>query len=221
MATKMSCSWSAENATKAYIRTMNMARAEDANQLNGAEFVSALAAGNNARYTVVACSGHADSITLALAAASHQTGGRVVCILPEAGLLEASRLSLGSNIEFLVGDAQELLSGDYRDADFIAIDCNLENHEEIFKSVQGSGRQCNTVVLGYNAFGKRSWRSSSLRISLLPIGEGLLMTRIASAKKSGVVGMEKRGRFVVKVDKCTGEEHFFRVRSTPRPVIQA
>ncbi|VFQ80567.1 unnamed protein product [Cuscuta campestris] len=200
---------------------MNMARGEDA---NGAEFVSALAAGNNARCTVVACSSHADSITLALAAASHQTGGRVVCILPEDGLLEASRASLDSSVvEFVVGDAEELLSGDYREADFVAIDCNLENHEGIFKSVQWSGRPCNTVVLGYNAFGKRSWRSSGgLRISLLPIGEGLLMTRIASAnKKSGVVGMEKRGRFVVKVDKCTGEEHFFRVRSTPRPVIQA
>ncbi|RAL52216.1 hypothetical protein DM860_016065 [Cuscuta australis] len=217
MATKMS--WSAENATQAYITTMNMARGEDA---NGAEFVSALAAGNNARCTVVACSSHADSITLALAAASHQTGGRVVCILPEAGLLEASRVSLDSSVvEFVVGDAEELLSGEYREADFVAIDCNLESHEGIFKSVQGSGRPSNTVVLGYNAFGKRSWRSSGLRISLLPIGEGLLMTRIAGAKKSTVMGMEKRGRFVVKVDKCTGEEHFFRVRSTPRPVIQA
>ncbi|CAH9090826.1 unnamed protein product [Cuscuta epithymum] len=224
MATPKMSFWSAENATKAYIRTMNMAKGEDVKELNGAEFVSALAAGNNARFTVVACAGPVDSITLALAAASQQTGGRVICILPEN--YSRSNLSLvsssnGMHVEFVVGDAQELILNKYREADFIAVDCNLDHHEEIFRSVEGSGRVMNTVVLGYNAFGKPSWRSGTgLRINLLPIGEGLLMTRIP-VKKIVSNGVQKRGNWIVKVDKCTGEEHFFRVRSSPRSVIEA
>ncbi|XP_031108863.1 uncharacterized protein LOC116013320 [Ipomoea triloba] len=221
----MSC-WSAENATKAYIRTMNMG--ENAKELNGAEFISALAAGNNAQLIVVACAGAADAITLALAAASQQTGGRVVCILPGLEELCCSKLTLGTktnagHVDFIVGNPQELLSKHYKEADFLAIDCNLENHEEILRSVQGSARYNNTVILGYNAFCKQSWRSSSLRISLLPIGEGLLLTRIAAAKNTNInrPGMQKRGHWIVKVDKCTGEEHVFRVRSPQRRVIEA
>ncbi|KAK4350764.1 hypothetical protein RND71_030077 [Anisodus tanguticus] len=42
---------------------------------NGAEFISALAAGNSAQIMVVACANVADSTTLALVAAAQQTGG--------------------------------------------------------------------------------------------------------------------------------------------------
>ncbi|MED6203728.1 hypothetical protein PIB30_002499 [Stylosanthes scabra] len=175
-----------------------------------AEFISALAAGNNAQLMVVACSGTADSTTLlALVAAANQT------------------------VQFMVGEAEILLLNHYAAADFVLIDCKLKNHEEILKAVQVGGRKQNgTVVVGYNAFvckGSR-WSSSisssscGSRTQLLPIGEGLLVTRFGSSTvHSPKHGMNNKikSRWVVKVDKCTGEEHVFRVRFPQGKVIQA
>ncbi|GKE43871.1 putative S-adenosyl-L-methionine-dependent methyltransferase [Tanacetum coccineum] len=69
----------------------------------------------------------------------------------------------------------------------------------------------------YNAFWKDSWLWSRSNSHLLPIGEGLLLMRVAGKRdnggaKSGSYGGGRRSRWVVKVDKCTGEEHVFRVR---------
>lgn len=172
--------------------------------------MSALAAGNNAQLMVVACAGPANSTALALAVAAHQTGGRVVCILPGIEELQMSRQILGYDsghiVEFVVGEAQNLILSHYAEADFVLIDCNLENHEAILRAVEAAGRKRNgAVVVGYNAFSKGSWRSSTgSRTQLLPIGEGLLVTRIAPKAKTS--------QWVVKVDQCTGEEHVFRVR---------
>ncbi|KAL0294774.1 UNVERIFIED_CONTAM: hypothetical protein Sradi_6869100 [Sesamum radiatum] len=210
----MAC-WSAENATKAYLRTMRMGKS--AKEPNGAEFISALAAGNNVRFMVVACSGAADSTTLALVAAAQQTGGRIVCILRGVEELNSSKVSLGTNashVEFVVGDAEHLLLNIYKESDFIAVDCNLENQEAIISALQVRVRnQNNTIVLGYNAFCKESWRNST-RTQLLPIGDELLLIRAAAARKS-------KSNWIVKVDKCTGEEHVFRVRSSVGRVVRA
>ncbi|KAG6415630.1 hypothetical protein SASPL_123046 [Salvia splendens] len=214
----MAC-WSAENATKAYLKTMRMGK--NAKEPNGAEFISAMAAGNNAQLMVVACSGAADSTALALLAAAQQTGGRLVCILQGQDELLSSAAALGpnaGNIDFIIGDAKVLIPGCYKDSDFIAIDCNLENHEEIIgAAVQEDARaHGNTIVLGYNAFCRETWRNSPLRTQLLPIGEGLLLTRVVppAAKRS-------KSNWIVKVDKCTGEEHVFRVRSSVGRFIRA
>ncbi|GER35030.1 hypothetical protein STAS_11288 [Striga asiatica] len=210
----MAC-WSAENASHAYLRTMRMGKSTK--EPNGAEFISALAAGNNARFTVVACGGPADSTALALVAAAHQTGGRIVCILRDHQNLRASQLALGpnaANIEFVHGDAKELLSSQYKDSDFVAVDCKLENHEAIISALHEKierHHRKNCIVLGYNAFCKETWRNSNLKAQLLPIGEGLLLTR---RKRS-------TSNWVVKVDKCTGEEHVFRVRSSVGRFIRA
>ncbi|KAH6804120.1 DUF1442 family protein [Perilla frutescens var. frutescens] len=207
----MAC-WSAENATNAYLRTMRMGKS--AKEPNGAEFISALAAGNSAQFMVVACSGAADSTTLALVAAAQQTRGRLVCILRGQEELLASRAALGldaTNIEFVAGDAEKLLSDSYRQSDFVAVDCNLENHEEIINALHNT-----TTVLGYNAFCRESWRSSPPRTQLLPIGEGLLLTRVAAEVKKS-----SKSNWIVKVDKCTGEEHVFRVRSSVGRFIRA
>ncbi|XP_051143186.1 uncharacterized protein LOC127259697 [Andrographis paniculata] len=212
---KMAC-WSAENATNAYLRTMRMGK--DAKEPNGAEFISALAAGNNAQLMVVACSGAADSTTVALVAAAQQTGGRVVCIISGLEELQASEASLAADacqVEFIVGDANDLLMNSYKDSDFVAVDCNLDDHETIIRTVQErvARRGNNTVVLGYNAFCRGSWRSNPLCTQPLPIGGGLLLTRKAAAAK--------KSNWVVTVDKCTGEEHVYRVRSSVGRVIRA
>ncbi|KAL1531492.1 hypothetical protein AAHA92_31623 [Salvia divinorum] len=215
----MAC-WSAENATNAYLRTMKMGKS--AKEPNAAEFISAMAAGNNAQLMVVACSGAADSTTLALLAAAQQTGGRLVCILRGRDELLSSAAALGPNagsIEFVAGDAKALLPGYYKDSDFIAVDCNLESHKEIVEAAVGEAHG-NAIVLGYNAFCRETWRSSPSRTQLLPIGEGLLLTRVAAAPAPAAA---KRGKsnWVVKVDQCTGEEHVFRVRSSAGRSIRA
>ncbi|KAJ8771428.1 hypothetical protein K2173_026605 [Erythroxylum novogranatense] len=209
----MAC-WSAENATNAYLKTLKMG--QKAKEPDVAEFISALAAGNNAQLMVIASASAANSTTLALVVAAHQTGGRVVCILRGHSELILSQKALGPDachIEFVVGEAQNLLSTCYSGADFVLIDCKLENHECVLKAVQGSGKQNCAVVVGYNAFSKGSWRSSGSKTQLLPIGEGLLVTRIAPNTKMGSgCSNGRRSHWVVKVDKCTGEEHVFRVR---------
>ncbi|XAR71794.1 hypothetical protein NMG60_11018211 [Bertholletia excelsa] len=220
----MAC-WSAENATRAYLRTMNMGHR--VKEPDVAEFISALAAGNNAQLMVVVCATGAAATTQALAAAAHQTGGHVVCILPGLEQVQSLKRALGldsRHVEFVIGDARSLLTNDYREADFVIIDCNLDKHGDIFRAVQARERGKNgTIVLGYNAYSKESWSWGGSETQLLPIGEeGLLLTRmVAKAKLSGGGSFRRRGYWVVEVDKCTGEEHVFRVRSPQRRVIEA
>ncbi|CAL0303537.1 unnamed protein product [Lupinus luteus] len=221
----MSC-WSAENATKAYLSTLKMS--QRAKEPAVAEFISALAAGNNAQVMVVACASVADSTTLALVAAANQTAGHVVCIVRGHEELNASKHVLGMfsyQIHFIVGDAKDLLLNQYEAADFVLIDCNLVNHQEIFKVVQG-GKQNGTMVVGYNAFRcKGSWRSCGSKTQLLPIGEGLLVTRFGekapTSPKYGPEIRKNRSHWVKRVDKCTGEEHVYRIRFPQGKVIQA
>lgn len=128
------------------------------------------------------------------------------------------------NIEFLIGEAQALLLNEFTEADFILIDCNLDNHEGILRAVQAGGKPNGAVVIGYNAFGKGSWRVNGSKTQLLPIGEGLLLTRIASKERinnGDRGGGGRRSHWVVKVDQCTGEEHVFRVRLPQRERIEA
>ncbi|KAK2971739.1 hypothetical protein RJ640_022878 [Escallonia rubra] len=197
-----------------------------------AEFISALAAGNNAQLMVFAScattSSTAASTALGLVAAAHQTGGRIICIVRDEEQLHTSKIALRCNvddrIEFVIGEAQTLLSNHYKEADLVVLDCNLENYERILRTVQASERHSSSVVLGYNAFCKDSWQWSGSHTHLLPIGEGLLLTRRAARAKitSGSNGGSgKRNHWVIKVDKCTGEEHVFRVRSPHGRVIKA
>ncbi|KAM0061759.1 hypothetical protein Hdeb2414_s0004g00139891 [Helianthus debilis subsp. tardiflorus] len=189
-----------------------------ANEPDGAEFISAIAAGSNAQFMVVACAAMAGSTTLGLIAASHQTGGRLVCIVKGIGELESSKQVLNSDanqVEFVVGNAESLLSNEYKSTDFVVIDCNLENHEGILGAIQ-SNREKRTIVLGCNAYWKDSRVWSRSNGHLLAIGEGLLMMRVpGKCENSG----GRRRHWVVKVDKCTGEEHVFRIKSAGGKVV--
>nr|XP_010910329.1 uncharacterized protein LOC105036263 [Elaeis guineensis] len=206
--------WSAENATKAYLRALKSGN--KAMEPNVAEFVSALAAGSSARLMVEACSDAAGPTTLALIAAAHQTGGRIVCIVAGPDELHSSIESLGpeaDRVELVVGDARTLLLGEYRGADFVMVDCELEDHKWVFTAAQaGAMEACGGLVVGYNAFRERSWPSGGggsggLRVDLLPIGGGLRVCRVPPGAK--------RSQWVVRVDEFTGEEHVFRI-TTPR-----
>ncbi|KAK3195011.1 hypothetical protein Dsin_026321 [Dipteronia sinensis] len=165
--------WSPENATKAYLQALKMGKRD--NEPDIAEFISAIAAGNNAQLMVMACSNVAVSTALALVAAAHQTGGRVVCIL--SGLnnanIQVSKEALGPHancIEFVAGDAQRLLMDheEYKCADFVLIDCNLDDHKGAFRAA----KECTSnhgggLIVGYNALHKR-FHGMNSRLTFYP-----------------------------------------------------
>ncbi|KAE8677427.1 SPFH/Band 7/PHB domain-containing membrane-associated protein family [Hibiscus syriacus] len=215
----MACCWSAENATKAYLRAVNMGRR--GKEPGVAEFMSAIAAGNNAQLMVMTCAKIVGSTALALVAAARQTGGRVVCILNSLDYFEASKCALrnyGDCISFVIGDAKKLLN-DYRNADFVLIDCNITDHKTVLKAAQeGAKHGGSALIVGYNALRRGPAGCSSsiegFRTYFLPIGEGLLVIRKGEHKKGDDgVNPRKRSHWVVKIDKWTGEEHVFRINS--------
>lgn len=171
---------------------------------------------------VMACSSVSVSTALALVAAAHQTGGRVVCILHGVDTFHDSENVLGlgpylSFIEFVAGDAQNLLKNEYKGADFMLIDCNIDVHKGIFRAARDQSRKHGGgVIVGYNALRKGSW--SEINSQFLPIGNGLLITKTSGLEKvdngDEVVKGRKRSRWVVTVDRCTGEEHIFRITSS-------
>lgn len=197
----------------------------NAKEPNLGEFISAFAAGNNAQLMVIVCATAAGCTTVGLIAAAYQTGGRVICIVRSSSELTSSIDALGCNasrVEFVIGEAQTLLSTKYTNADLVVIDCNIENHVEIFRAVEvltTTGDTINNkIVIGYNAFVcKDSLRWDGSKTQYLPIGEGLLIRRIDAKSEEN----RKRSRWIVKVDECTGEEHVFRIRSHHRRAIKA
>lgn len=193
------------------------------------EFISALAAGNNAQLMVAASASFAAAFskTLALVSAARQTGGRVISILPDHNVVHSLIKALGhenaTHVHFVVGDGQTVIVNEYREvADFVLIDCDLKSHERIVRALRCGRNPNGLTVVGFNAFGDGSWRSGGSRTSqLLPIGDGLLVTKITATAVTLDDGEcnagKRRSQWVVRVDKCTGEEHVFRVR-TPKVV---
>ncbi|XXG43152.1 hypothetical protein AAC387_Pa01g3257 [Persea americana] len=212
--------WSAENATRAFLRTVKMGK--KAKEPDMSEFISALAAGSNAQLMVEVCDGIADATTLALVAAAQQTGGRVVCIRTGLDELHSSKQALGKEancVEFIMGDAQLLLLNDYLGADFVLIDCNMVGHAEVLRAAQTGANCRGAVIMGYNALHKGAWWSGP-RTELLPIGDGLQVMRIPASGKASC-SETRRSRWVVRVDQCTGEEHVFRITSPHGKELEA
>ncbi|CAK7347905.1 unnamed protein product [Dovyalis caffra] len=209
-------SWSAENATKAYLHALKMGKRDK--ELDVAELISALAAGNNAQLMVIASASKIDrSTTLSLVAAAHQTGGNVVYILPTKSNLCASQNALGPYadcVKFVIGDAKTLLPKDYRGADFVLVDCDIDECKEVLRAAQECSKHGKGLIVGYNAFHKGSSWSCEFKTRFLHIGEGLLVTRIGpTGKGTGGCSHGKRSTWVTEVDKCTGEEHVYRITS--------
>lgn len=228
------CAWSAENATKAFLHTFKMVsgsvsclcqgftylilvilQGKREKEPNVAEFIAAFAAGKSAQFMVMACEGCAGSASLALGAAAHQTGGRAVCILKGHKELQASRKALGQyadSIEFITGNVHSLLLNDYQDADFVLIDCKMDDHKQLLQAAQKGLLNKNAVLVGYNANHCNPWMAD-LKAHFLPIGEGLLVTRTVESEADKFHKDGKKSRWVVEIDKLTGEEHVYRVTS--------
>ncbi|MQM06692.1 hypothetical protein Taro_039519, partial [Colocasia esculenta] len=202
------------------------------------EFLSALAAGMRAQL-IVEVSTEASASTIALAAAARQTGGRLVCILPKPDILEESKevikeSGLNDMVEFKVGDPYKLLPS-YENIDFSLVDCTTEANTGLLKLLDMNPKRA--VVVANNLMGGREGLcgvirglngKGSVRSMKHPIGNGMEVTMIGDSdefadvdtkevpreRKKGKASLRRRpskSRWVMEVDKESGEEHIFRV----------
>ncbi|XP_059634369.1 uncharacterized protein LOC132276780 [Cornus florida] len=238
----MSMEWSQKSATIAYLDTLKLCN-EQKEQCNSSptpepetnEFISALAAGMRSKLIVEVTSEVSPS-TIALAAAARQTGGKLVCILPEPTVDKSQKviedLGLNDVVEFITGDPVELLPN-YENIDFSLVDCKTDNYPRLLKLLDVNPRR--SVVVANNLMKGRKGLGGHLegmenkvevRSMKHPIGEGMEVTMIGRSadlgkrdrggslhrteKKGGSVKRNK-SKWVVKVDEKSGEEHIFRL----------
>ncbi|XP_041004339.1 uncharacterized protein LOC121249670 [Juglans microcarpa x Juglans regia] len=197
--------WSPEDAMKAYLHTIQLCKIHDCTLGLGTstrliepkyvELISALAAGKGAKLMVEITSNGISPLTLALAVAAKQTGGRLVCIIHDDHDIEKSKARLTENdledtIDFVYGNPCEVINR-YKSIDFAVIDCKLEDHIKLFKTINlnPSGSIVAVSNLQHRRDGRISFaevlkgRNIGVKSVTLPIGEGVELTRIGSTGK--------------------------------------
>ncbi|KAI5564775.1 hypothetical protein POPTR_014G098800v4 [Populus trichocarpa] len=237
--------WSATSATEAYLDTLklcgNHKRRYDSwmtKEPGSNEFISALAAGMKAKLIVEVAYGVSPS-TVALAAAARQTGGRLVCILPEPVPAESKKVIKDSGlkdiVDFKTGDPSKLLPN-YEKIDFSLVDCKNDEYTGLLKLIDVNPRR--SVVVANNLVGEKKGLGGHVRClndevvvrsMKHPIGKGMEVTMIgksndiekrdwgsresSSPPKTRENAMKKTisSNWIVKVDEKSGEEHIYRV----------
>ncbi|XP_015055378.1 uncharacterized protein LOC107001941 [Solanum pennellii] len=219
--------WSPETASKAYLDTIQTCGISTKSSV--AEFLSAMAAGYNAKLTVEAwkndskINGESIATSIGLAIATRHNRGRYVCVVPDeksrleyVGAMKNSGVALP---EVMVGEAKEVmerLNGvdflvvDERRSDFISISnsANLSNHGAILVCKNESKIR----NIDSNKF---SWDSvldgkvCVVRSVALPFGSGLEIAYIASKDGSQKVRQYAK-RWIRHIDRNSGEEHVIR-----------
>lgn len=187
--------------------------------------------------------------TIALAAAARETGGRLICILPELVLDESKRVIKDSGlkdlVEFKTGEPSELLSN-YENIDFSLVDCKSDDYSRLLRMLDVNPKR--SVVVANNLVGERKGLEGNVRrmnnkeklaVRSLknPIGKGMEVTVIGRKrneiekrdwgggistsfpppsrsllpKRDSRSASKTKSKWLVTVDKESGEEHFFRV----------
>ncbi len=103
------------------------------------EFILALAAGKWAELMMEITLDGITPSTIALAVATKQTGGQLICIGNEEYDIEKSkalvtRNSLENVIKIEYGNSCEVIK-QYKNIDFAVIDCKFQDHLKIFKTL--------------------------------------------------------------------------------------
>ncbi|KAG5579805.1 hypothetical protein H5410_050432 [Solanum commersonii] len=219
--------WSPESASKAYLDTIQTCGISTKSSV--AEFLSAMAAGYNAKLTVEAwksdskINGESIATSIGLAIAIKHNRGRYVCVVPDeksrleyVGAMQNSGVALP---ELMVGEAKEVmerLNGveflvvDERRSDFISIfnSAKLSHHGAILvckdgskiRSIDSNKFSWDTVLNG---------KVCVVRSVTLPFGNGLEIAYIAS--KDGNQKVRKYAkRWIRHIDRNSGEEHVIR-----------
>ncbi|XP_015578715.1 uncharacterized protein LOC8277167 isoform X2 [Ricinus communis] len=199
--------WSPQAAMKAYLHTLDLYQANEKNTSYGStdimepkcmEFISALAAGKQAKLMVEVSTEGITPFTIALAAAAKQTGGRLICILAHHQDLKRGKTQLLKDddnhqdladvIEFVCGNPFQVAM-EYKNIDFLVIDGKLRGHLKLVKSFNVNPRR--SVIVGHNlqyskngvSFGQLLNGKGGVGVVTLPIGEGIELTRIEPINK--------------------------------------
>ncbi|KAK4339395.1 hypothetical protein RND71_040857 [Anisodus tanguticus] len=209
------------------------------------EFLSALAAGMSAKLIVEVTTEGSPS-TVALAAAARQTGGKLVCIIPEPKLDKTQKViqetGLNDMVEFRTGDPVEVLHN-YENIDFSLVDCKTNDYDMLMEKLDVNPKR--SVVVTNNVEGrkgvvrqlKKVENKVKVRSLQHPIGKGLEVTMIGKStefgkKETGCYAHLKRGgekknghvvkkgdksKWVFVVDEKSGEEHIYRMPKSSGP----
>ncbi|CAL0302175.1 unnamed protein product [Lupinus luteus] len=229
--------WSPTCATRAYLHTLQLCNNHKiqygswrVQEPGSNEFVSALAAGMKAKL-IVEVTSCASSSTIALAAAAKQTGGRLVCILPEPSLDELQQVirtsGLKDQVEFRTEDPSMLLPF-YENIDFSLVDCKDDKYTRFLNLLDVN--PIRSVVVANNLDGdkkglqgcvKRKDHGEKVVVRSLkyPIGKGMEVTMISkNGENDEILGFrghhsrtKNKSKWVAKFDEESGEEHIFRV----------
>ncbi|XP_047253907.1 uncharacterized protein LOC107844265 [Capsicum annuum] len=157
--------WSPKSAANTYLDTLKLCSKQNEDcgssgtqEPDGAEFISALAAGMSAKLMVEVTSEVSPS-TVALAAAARQTGGKLVCIIPEQKLDKTQKVieetGLNDMVEFKTGDPVDVLPN-YENVDFSLVDCKAKNYDMLIEKLDVN--QERSVVIANNVERKKGVR---------------------------------------------------------------
>ncbi|KAL1823493.1 hypothetical protein ACET3Z_010271 [Daucus carota] len=160
------------------------------------EFVSALAAGRQAKLIVEITTQGITPLTLALAVAATQTGGHLICIVPYHDKTKTiipnhlkQHMELEKVARIVIGDPCEVIK-QYKNIDFAVIDGKYEDHLRLFKIIdmmqKGSVVVVNSKVCR-KSFGQvvKGKRGSVESVVSFPFGEGMELTRMGSSNSCG------------------------------------
>ncbi|PRQ22527.1 putative S-adenosyl-L-methionine-dependent methyltransferase [Rosa chinensis] len=212
----MAMEWCPQAALQAYLHTLHLCKDQsnqDCSSTFGStsciiepkcmEFVSALAAGKKARLMVQITSEGVTPLTVSLAVAAKQTGGRlIVCITQPLShhheyVEKMSKILFLENgldgvVEFVYGIDPCLVVKQFKDIDFAVIDCKIEEHLKVLR-IMNLNPNGSMVVLnnlhqskrgGGGAFPDQVFKQKKGYESVtLPIGEGMELTRFRSNGK--------------------------------------
>ena len=153
------------------------------------EFLSALAAGNQAKLMVQVLSNEGvNPLTMALAVAAKHCGGWFVCFLDQEQDIEDSKSQLScydleDAVEFMHGNPCEVIT-QFKNIDFAVIDCKFKDYLRLFQIIDLNRRGSivvltNLVRKGNGAcFGEVLRGKREIECVTLSIGEGMELTRI-------------------------------------------
>ena len=118
------------------------------------EFISALAAGKRAELMMEITLDGITPLTIALAVATKQTGGQLICVGNEEYDIEKSkalvtRNSLENVIKIEYGNSCEVIK-QYKNIDFAIIDCKFQDHLKIFKTLYLNPSRSTMVVNNFH-----------------------------------------------------------------------
>ncbi|OIT30314.1 PREDICTED: uncharacterized protein LOC109210168 [Nicotiana attenuata] len=193
--------WSPKYAANAYLDTLKlcskhkqMCNSCGTQEPECNEFISALAAGMSAKLIVEVTTEGSPS-TVALAAAARQTGGKLVCIIPEPKLDKTQKViqetGLNDMVEFKTGDPVEVLHN-YENIDFSLVDRKTNDYDMLMEKLDVNPKR--SVVVTNNVEGRKGMMGGKLkkmenkakvRSLQHPIGKGLEVTMIGKSTEFG------------------------------------